>query len=130
MSCRDVCMDVDFGFYNEFYADAIRTAKAEHKCGECGRAIEPGEEYERACGKCEGQWFVAKTCADCVAIRKALVCGSWIFGTLYDDLVEHVYPQLAIVGPSECYAEIKSASARAKLAAHFADWLDGQPNEV
>lgn len=121
--CADVCMDLDYGIENEFYAEEERRAKAEHECIECGRTITRGETYQRAIGKCEGDWFTAKTCADCHAIRDALVCGGFLFGSLWDDIAEYVYPKWVRVSPMECLAKIESKAARDKLSAGFDEWF-------
>jgi hypothetical protein len=46
----------------------VRARKA-HKCGECFRAIDPGDTYERAAGVWEGDFWDLKTCAHCAAFR-------------------------------------------------------------
>ena len=75
----------------EFFTDATPTARKEHKCGECGRTIHPGEIYERFSGKWDGWMGAFKTCAHCVAARWWLhiACGGWLFGEVRDELVEH-----------------------------------------
>lgn len=76
------------------YADCIeqdmRKARKPHKCSECRRDIQPGEEYEYFKGKCDGEIFVNKTCPDCLSIRTAMFCGSYVFGAMKDDLWTHV----------------------------------------
>lgn len=55
--------------YSEFVVTETRKAKKPHRCGECYSQISPGETYEHARGKCEGEMFTAKTCADCLALQ-------------------------------------------------------------
>ena len=47
-------------------------ARKRHKCDECMRTIEPGEEYENYKGVSDGEWFVHKTCLGCARIRKQM----------------------------------------------------------
>lgn len=123
-NCSDVCLDQDLGYYNEFFAEDTREAKKNHKCGECGRMIQRSEVYHRAVGKCEGDWFVAKTCPECAEIRTVLICGEYFYGCLWEDIQEHIYPEFLRVGPSECLAELPSKAARRKLDVHFRAWAD------
>lgn len=45
------------------------TARKDHRCGECFRAVAPGETYERAAGVWEGDFWTLKSCAHCAALR-------------------------------------------------------------
>jgi hypothetical protein len=122
MSCTDVCIDFDDGAAVEFYRRGTVTARKQHSCYECRRQIEPGERYERASGKCEGDFWTAGTCAECVEIRTALVCGNYVeHGALWEAIGESVFPEWAHVGPYECLASIKGKAAREKLMAAFRD---------
>ena len=56
--------------YSYPYRFEERRAKKEHRCLECNGPIHPGEVYEYATGKCEGDWFDAKTCPACLDLRK------------------------------------------------------------
>lgn len=66
-----------------------------HRCGECGRDIQPGERYERDEGLMgydgDARGYCAKTCENCVAARSWLerVCRGWIYEMVYEDLREH-----------------------------------------
>ena len=55
-------------FSVEFYQSEMRKARKAHRCGECSRTIEPGETYQYASGKCEGEMYDAKTCSLCLAL--------------------------------------------------------------
>ena len=126
MGCDNVCLDmyceIDNEIDNEFYAETTPTARVAHVCCECRRTIAPGEQYERATGKSEGQIWTASSCADCREIRKALVCGSWIFGQLWQEIEEVIFPEWDRIGPFDCLAKIDSLPAREKLRAAYADW--------
>ncbi len=54
----------------EFYRAIVRTARKEQRCAECGRCIRPGERYEYASGKVEGEMYDAKTCSHCLDLRE------------------------------------------------------------
>jgi hypothetical protein len=121
--CSDVCLNQDLGYYNEFFTEGVQKAKIEHNCGECKRTIDPGEQYEYARGKSDGSWFTAKTCLQCMLIRKALICGDYFYGMMWEDIREYVYPELKRVGLSECFAKIDSRVARNNLAEDFERWM-------
>lgn len=59
--------------YSYPYRAEVRRAKKAHWCAECGRKIEPGERYEYATGKCEGDWFDCHTCPQCLNLREFVV---------------------------------------------------------
>lgn len=67
------------------------TARKEHRCSECARTIRPGERYERVTGLWDGRWSTFTTCAHCRAARVWLevVCGTWLYGELFQELEEH-----------------------------------------
>lgn len=75
----------------EFYHETMRTARKQHKCLECYRSIEPGEQYERVRAKWDGNISEYKTCQQCLAVREWLneVCSGFIFGCVRQDLHEH-----------------------------------------
>lgn len=50
----------------EFYERKIVKARKRHKCEECAGWISPGEQYEYAAGKWEGDFYTFKTCERCV----------------------------------------------------------------
>lgn len=127
MSCADVCLDMYYDGDNEFYSERIVKAKKPHRCCECQRTIAPSESYEHVSGRSEGDFWTAKTCADCRAIRKALVCGTWVFGGLWEAIEESVFPEWLRVSPIDCLAKIDERSARDLLRHRFRDWRDGRP---
>lgn len=123
MSCADVCLSMDHDG-NEFYAEAMRKARKPHRCCECYRTIQPGERYAHAAGLSSGadRPFTAKTCEECHDIREALVCGSWIFEVLWEQIEEGVFPSWQHTGPWDCLAKIDNPAARAKLSQAFEAW--------
>lgn len=75
--------------YSWPYSAALRTARKEHGCYECGRKIQPGERYEYVWGVCEGEAFVSKTCPRCLALREWVTahvpCFCWAHGHIIED---------------------------------------------
>ena len=85
--CSDVCVLSYDGDAAEFYETTLPKARKTHQCIECGNAIQPGENYERTSAKWEDEVKTYKTCLLCVEIRNKFSCdGSWIFGTIWDEL--------------------------------------------
>lgn len=68
-----------------------RRARERHRCGECRREIEPGEQYEHVFGFWEGDSVAYDTCAHCVTAREWLeeVCSGFCYRGVLEDLVEH-----------------------------------------
>ena len=72
----------------DFFTEAEPVAIKEHKCGECGRIIKPGEKYRRESGIWESGWETYKTCMDCASIRDVYFC-SYYYGQVLCDLHGH-----------------------------------------
>ena len=73
----------------EFIDKHKRVAHKQHRCCECRRTIQPGEQYTHATGKWEGEWSTYKRCSHCEAVWKALddrlPCYCWYWGGVYED---------------------------------------------
>ena len=63
-------------------------ARKAHICCECERQIEVGEQYQKVSGIWDGEPETYKTCSECAEIRDTLLCDSWCFGTLWEDVGE------------------------------------------
>jgi hypothetical protein len=74
------------------YLPQIRKARKEHKCCECFRQIEIGEQYEQVTGNWDGSWGSFKTCLHCLEARKWLMkqCHGYVHGAVFEDLREHI----------------------------------------
>lgn len=64
-----MCFDVE---QPDVFHAKNRTARKEHKCGECRAMIGRGEKYEHAWGVWCGKPGKHKTCMACVAMREAV----------------------------------------------------------
>jgi len=72
----------------EFFNVVYRVAKKSHRCVECLRKIQPGERYEVASGKWDGNFDSHKTCADCVEFIEKSKIGCYCYGLLMDGIDE------------------------------------------
>lgn len=126
--CSNVCVDTDYGFDDlRAYSEKEVRARKPYVCAECGDAIPIGARYHRAKGLADGDyWYVVRSCVACGQIRNALVCGSWLEGSLWEDIEEIAFPKLARVGLSECMAELPALESRNKLQARFDEWNEAR----
>lgn len=74
-------------------AEDWRTARKDHKCGECARVIPKGELYLVERWVYDGSATTHKTCRHCHRVRAWLgnECGGWIYGSVREDILEHVH---------------------------------------
>lgn len=84
-----VFCECDIDGYSSFSTVHIRTAKKRHKCDECHGPIIPGDRYEYAAGKQEGEMWDSKTCPRCLAlidwIKAHVPCFCRLYGGLFED---------------------------------------------
>ena len=71
----------------EFITVTTPTARKEHRCCECRGPIKPGEKYENAAGKWDGEFQTFKTCLTCETIRDEYCCGV-PYGALWEAMRE------------------------------------------
>lgn len=126
MSDCNVCITSDYGEWGRFSCLCEITfsscsqpkARKAHRCCECGKAIQPGQNYERYTGKCNGALYTCATCLVCAEIRTKFHCGgSWLFETLWDDMREEVFPSLT----TGCLEGL-SAIAKVVLIRRWNEW--------
>jgi hypothetical protein len=93
-----MCMYDDSEPATVFREDQRRAAK-QHRCGECQRTIERGEEYLLSAGLWGGHWATFKTCGQCREVTKWLIgaCGGFMYEMAAEDLAEHVTGEEAYV---------------------------------
>lgn len=101
MSLDDCYCDYD---PPEFCRMAVRKARSEHICTECGSTIFPGERYEYTSGKWERAFSVFKVCTGCLNIRtwtqNNLPCLCWAYGHIIEDCIDAVEAVYDSVGGS------------------------------
>ena len=56
----------------EFSRHGIRTARAEHRCTDCGRGIAVGERYRWSTGKQAGEFWYSKRCGRCQILAECI----------------------------------------------------------
>lgn len=122
--CADVCIDMDGDFCSgrDFYSEKMVTARKPHRCCECGDVIERGQRYERATGKSDDTMWSESTCAPCAEIRDAFVCGSWLYGRLWESIEESMFFVWDRSGPLDCLAKLETLGARNKCRERYARW--------
>ncbi len=79
----------------EFHNVKLVVAKKEHRCGECGHIIQPGETYEYVFGKWGGMTDYYNTCLRCVDLRD-LVSEYYGGCFYYECLFDHYFELLSI----------------------------------
>lgn len=104
---------------------AWRTARKEHRCCECRRAIGRGERYEVTTGLADGTWCTWRVCEHCRAAARWLdvMCGGWPFTCLGDELREHWLDgySSAVLGRLVAGVRLKWLDGRIPVPEHAAD---------
>jgi hypothetical protein len=74
------------------YRSEFRKARKPHRCCECNRVIETGEEHHYAFGVCDGNSDTYRTCMHCRVACSWLSheCGGFVHLGVLEDLEEHV----------------------------------------
>ena len=60
--------NIDWDGHAEFWHDARRRARKQHRCTTCSTTIAPGETYVRHASKCEGMLTSERMCLACDAL--------------------------------------------------------------
>ena len=97
------CACVYIGDYDcaELHSRRMVKARKIHKCEECNREIQPGEEYEYVTAKWYGAFETMKTCQDCLSIREVFFCEGWVYSGMMEHLTEHIQEMNGKIS-SEC----------------------------
>lgn len=117
MSDCGVCIGYEGGDFSALWDEVIRTARKPHKCGDCGRTIQPGERYELISSLYDGSWSKYKTCHECAEIADAFMCNGRVVGQLWD-LMWDAYPALN----TACYERLSTPAAKAELQRRWMVW--------
>jgi len=120
MSDCGVCLSGwDGDSYNEFCDQKIRKARKPHTCSECKKPISPGERYEHAVGKSDGDMWAFDTCLACAEIAEAFYCDGRLFGgMLWEEMRETVFPHMT----TGCLDRLFTAAAKAELLRRWNEW--------
>lgn len=118
MSDCDVCIYVDCESA-DFFFGSLRKCRKPCKCHECGRPIERGTSYHRVGGKHDGEMWTMKICTDCKEIGDVFYCDGRLYGMLWEDMIESVFPVLTTA--SKCFKKL-SPSAKAFMLERWQKW--------
>lgn len=101
------CVIFDDYSYDEpaFVSSKIHKARKLHICGECGKTIHPGDEYEYVAGLWSGILGIHKTCEVCLEIRNMFFCEGWAYGEIHQDLYGYINYSDASVS-EDCLLEL------------------------
>jgi hypothetical protein len=107
--------------YHEFFEARIVTARKQHVCCECRKAIRIRDKYEYTAMKYDGDFSSSKTCLPCADVREAYTCdGSGVqYGEFWQEMREHVFPDFRMAG--ECWDKC-SADGKQHLVAMWKRW--------
>ena len=75
-----------------FYDCRTVKGRKEHRCSECLRTIEKGEQHEYVKGLWDGDFGTFRTCGDCMAMTGEIEVTCWCHGQLMDEIDERDYP--------------------------------------
>jgi hypothetical protein len=114
----DVCVGGYEGDEAAVYRERMVTARKPHACYECKFTIQPGQTYEYVTGMWDGTWSAYRFCAVCSEIGKALACDGRNFGNLWDEIHEHVLPELS----QGCLDKLTTVAAKQRLTDEWREW--------
>jgi hypothetical protein len=119
MAC-DLCieMDLDDGIVEQESCE-VGPVSTLLTCGECYRAIEPGQVAEVFSGTFEQEECEYITCSVCLDVREHFYCGSWVFGSIWEEIEERCFGELTTA--SECFQKL-SAEAKAYTLERWRKW--------
>lgn len=114
-----VCISSNFDGYCDFQDHKLVRARKQHRCCECNRTIQPGEQYHIESGKYDGEIFSYKTCLTCYDIRGTFTCGGGhTFETLWEDMEETVFRKLT----TGCLSRLSLPESKAVVIQKWQEW--------
>lgn len=86
-----MCMIEDADGMVTVLSSRQQKARKQHRCSECYRMIESGEQYLYEATYFDSEFRAYKTCAHCLVVRNWLLdnCSGFVYGDLAYDLGEH-----------------------------------------
>ena len=100
------------------YRSVTLKARKPHKCCECKRTIQDKDNYERVTGLWDGSWSTYRFCAACSEISQRLSCDGRLFGSLWDDIQEYLFPEMG----GDCFDKLETAHAKQFLRDRWMEW--------
>lgn len=123
MSDCGVCL-TGYDGDSEFFRTEIRKARKPHICSECEKGIQPGEKYEHATGKSDGDLWAFDTCLVCAEIAETFYCEGRLFGgMLWEEMGEYAFEHMT----TGCLDRLTTAAAKAELVRRWNEWKFGRP---
>ena len=107
------------GMDPDFCVERWVVARKTHRCFECGGVIAARERYHRTHGKWDGDMKVYKTCAFCQTLRSTFYCEEWVYGGLWGDIHESLFPRF----DSACLAKLDDPVHKQRLASLWWAWV-------
>lgn len=119
MNSFDCCVIAGDGDGPSLSSSADVVARKSHRCYECGEDIERGARYRKESGLWDGRFDEFKICLPCIAVRDRLACNGWVYGNIWSEIIEHLFPTLTAGGP--CIEGMRPEGKR-KLFDEFFHW--------
>lgn len=121
MSDCDVCIGGYEDGISELFSESRPKARKLHRCSECDKAINRGDQYQRTSGKSDGEFWTFITCLLCAEIRKVFSCneGELLGGMLWEQMRDYAFPTLKTSSP--CFREL-SPDAKAEVIRRWQIW--------
>lgn len=114
--CSFMACGGDFDGQPEFQTERTHTARQPHKCLECRRVIEAGNQYIRRSGKFDGRMYADCFCLPCEEIRDAFTEDVG-YGELWESLAEN-FRDLT----TGCFDGLESVAAKKLLRDKWMQW--------
>lgn len=116
--CSDICVLDNDGDPADFCHTSRPKARKPHKCCECRGTIRPGEIYEHAVGKWNGDILTFDTCTLCLEIRDKFSCGGgWVYCGMWETFWDALFPRMTF----GCLDGL-SPEAKEKMLAAWRKW--------
>ena len=106
-SCSiDSCSDTDV--YDEPEVKIVKAVSDSFECGECGKQIKFGEQYEWYRGEYDGKHHTHHTCLDCLSLKENFF-SNYAFKGLWEDFNQHM-DDCEWQVPEDCLAKVTPAT--------------------
>lgn len=118
MSDCGVCLSYDDSIQSDFMCKRNVKAAKDYKCYECYKPITKGTVHQYASGKCEGDFWTARTCLVCAEIRHAFYCHGEMWGEFWTQMYDYVFPDLT----TGCLEKLQTPEAKKELLRRWNEW--------